>query len=47
MKADNVHWFRLADERVVELWAVRDDLTRMQQLGLLSVLEQPKEDDLP
>jgi steroid delta-isomerase-like uncharacterized protein len=33
---DYVHWFRLADGKVAELWAVRDDLSRMQQLGLLS-----------
>jgi steroid delta-isomerase-like uncharacterized protein len=33
---DYVHWFRLADGKVAELWAVRDDLTRLQQLGLIS-----------
>jgi steroid delta-isomerase-like uncharacterized protein len=33
---DYVHWFRLADGKVAELWAVRDDLTRLQQLGLTS-----------
>ena len=32
---DYVHWFRLAEGKIVEMWAVRDDLTRMQQLGLL------------
>ncbi len=32
---DYVHWFRLADGKVAELWAVRDDLTRLQQLGLM------------
>ncbi len=32
---DYVHWFRLADGKVAELWAVRDDLTRLQQLGLI------------
>ena len=32
---DYVHWFRMVDGKVAELWAVRDDLTRMQQLGLL------------
>ena len=31
---DYVHWFRLADGKVAELWAVRDDLTRLEQLGL-------------
>jgi steroid delta-isomerase-like uncharacterized protein len=33
---DYVHWFRLADGKVAEMWAVRDDLNRMEQLGLLS-----------
>ena len=33
---DYVHWFRVADGKVAEMWAVRDDLSRMQQLGLLS-----------
>jgi len=34
---DYVHWFRLADGKVAELWAVRDDLSRLEQLGLISV----------
>ncbi len=34
---DHVHWFRLADGKVAEMWAVRDDLTRLQQLGLMPV----------
>jgi steroid delta-isomerase-like uncharacterized protein len=33
---DYVHWFRLVDGKVAEMWAVRDDLTRLQQLGVLS-----------
>ena len=28
-----VHWFRIADGRVAEHWAVRDDLGMMRQLG--------------
>jgi predicted ester cyclase len=32
---DHVHWHRLADGKVVERWAVRDDLGAAQQLGLL------------
>jgi steroid delta-isomerase-like uncharacterized protein len=32
---DYVHWFRLANGKVAEMWAVRDDLTRLQQLGLI------------
>ncbi len=34
---DYVHWFRLADGKVAEMWAVRDDLSRLQQLGLMPV----------
>ena len=34
---DYVHWFRLAEGKVAELWTVRDDLSRLQQLGLISV----------
>src|SRR5215217_1151566 len=34
---DYVHWFRLADGKVAEMWAVRDDLSRLQQLGLIPV----------
>ena len=33
---DYVHWFRLADGKIAALWAVRDDLSRLEQLGLLS-----------
>jgi steroid delta-isomerase-like uncharacterized protein len=32
---DYVHWFRLAEGKVAELWAVRDDLSRLEQLGLM------------
>jgi steroid delta-isomerase-like uncharacterized protein len=32
---DYVHWFRLADGQVAEMWAVRDDLTWLEQLGLM------------
>ena len=34
---DYVHWFRLADGKVAEMWAVRDDLSRLEQLGLIAV----------
>jgi steroid delta-isomerase-like uncharacterized protein len=34
---DYVHWFRLEGEKVAEMWAVRDDLTRLQQLDLIPV----------
>ena len=29
-----VHWFRVADGKVAEHWAVRDDLGMMRQLGI-------------
>ena len=35
LRMDHVHWHRLADGKVVERWAVRDDLGAAQQLGLL------------
>jgi predicted ester cyclase len=35
---DYVHWFRLADGKVAEPWAVRDDLSRLEQLDLIAVL---------
>src|SRR3712207_2452605 len=34
---DYVHWFRVEDGKVAEVWAVRDDLSRLQQLGLVPV----------
>ena len=30
-----VHWFRVADGKVAEHWAVRDDLGMMRQLGVM------------
>ncbi len=30
-----VHWFRVADGKVAEHWAVRDDLGAMRQLGAI------------
>ena len=33
--AQQVHWFRVADGKVAEHWAVRDDLGMMQQLGVM------------
>lgn len=32
---DYVHWFRLEEGKVAEMWAVRDDLTRLQQLDVI------------
>jgi steroid delta-isomerase-like uncharacterized protein len=30
-----VHWFRVADGKVAEHWAVRDDLGMLRQLGVM------------
>ena len=33
--ADQSHWYRVADGRLCEHWATRDDLSTMLQLGLI------------
>lgn len=33
--AGQTHWFRVVDGKLAEHWATRDDLTTMQQLGVL------------
>jgi len=35
-RAEQTHWFRMADGRVAEHWANRDDLTSMLQLGVVT-----------
>jgi predicted ester cyclase len=32
---EQVHWFRVADGKVAEHWAVRDDLGLMRQIGAI------------
>jgi steroid delta-isomerase-like uncharacterized protein len=44
---DYVHWFRLAEGKVAELWAVRDDLTRLQQLGLIPLCQASRRKPAP
>ena len=34
-KADAIHWFKLEDGKIADHYATRDDLSMMQQLGLL------------
>ena len=38
--AQQVHWFRVADGKLAEHWAVRDDLGMMRQLGVIPTLGQ-------
>lgn len=40
------HWFRVADGRLAEHWAVRDDLTTMLQLGVVPPPGPPPSQDL-
>jgi len=35
------HWFRVADGKLAEHWAVRDDLTMMLQLGIIPLPARP------
>ncbi len=40
-RAEQAHWFRVADNRLAEHWAVRDDLTTVIQLGLVNPPGRP------
>jgi predicted ester cyclase len=33
--ADQSHWYRVADRKLCEHWAIRDDLSTMLQLGVI------------
>lgn len=33
--ADQSHWYRVADDKLAEHWATRDDLSTMLQLGVI------------
>jgi predicted ester cyclase len=35
------HWFRVAEGKLVEHWATRDDLTAMGQLGIVRTPGRP------
>jgi predicted ester cyclase len=40
-KARQSHWFRVADEKLVEHWATREDLPAMVQLGIIQPPGRP------
>ncbi len=42
--AEHIHWHRLADGKLVERWAVRDDLGTLIQLGIISPPGRLKDD---
>ena len=39
--AEQSHWFRIADSRLAEHWATRDDLGTMLQLGVIAPPGRP------
>ena len=41
--AQQSHWFRVVDGKLAEHWAVRDDLSMLQQLGIMPDPGQPGE----
>ena len=43
--AQQSHWFRVVDGKLAEHWAVRDDLSMLQQLGIMPDPGQPGEAD--
>jgi predicted ester cyclase len=43
--ADQSHWYRVADGRLCEHWATRDDLSTMLQLGVIRPPGPPRPTD--
>ena len=41
--AQQSHWFRVVDGKLAEHWALRDDLSMLQQLGIMPDPGQPGE----
>ena len=44
--AEHMHWHRLAEGKLAERWAVRDDLGTLIQLGIIDSPGKPKDDGL-
>ena len=45
VRQEHMHFVRYRDGKAVEHWVVRDDLSMMQQMGVIPDLEQPEELD--
>jgi predicted ester cyclase len=43
VSVQQVHWFRIANGKVAEHWVIRDDLSTMRQLGVVSDPEQSEQ----
>jgi len=40
-EVDHIHWYKLKDGKIVDHWAIRDDLKMMEQLGLIPIAANP------